>query len=217
MTADSSPEDREALTSFHVRRARKGDTSSLSWVVERLSPMLLANARYRLGKVLGGLYDPEDLVNDVWLVALPKLPELPARDERYTPVLLKFLSTTLVYRVNNLVEKHIRGKPKREGGGGRPGDTTSSDPVDRLADERTGVVSRLVRQEAGDTALGLLEKLEEKDREIVILRGIEGQSYKEIGVVLQRDPKVLAVQYQRALQKLRDKLPGSIFEELERD
>ena len=49
----------------------------------------------------------------VWVVALPRLPELPPRDERHTPVLLKFLSTTLLYRINNLVQKHIRGKPGR--------------------------------------------------------------------------------------------------------
>ena len=219
MTKRTSPDsdppgDHLALTSYHVRQARAGDRTSLEWLVEKFSPLLLANARYRLGKVLGRLYDPDDIVNDVWVVALPRLPELPARDDRYTPVLLKFLSTTLLYRVNNLVAKHIRGKPRKETSAASA-ETGSSDPVDRLADDGTGLLTGVLRKEKSDVVGATLGKLEERDRELVILRGIEGQSYKEIAVLVGRDSKVLAVQYQRALQKLRDKLPGSVFDELD--
>jgi RNA polymerase sigma factor (sigma-70 family) len=217
MTQPSSPDDKQATTSFHVRQAREGNRSSLEWLVKKFSPLLLAGARYRLGRVLGALYDPEDIVNDVWLVALPKLPGLADRDGRYTPVLLKFLSTTLLYRVNNLVEKHIRGKPCKESAAASAGDTTGADPVDRLADDRTGIVSRMLRREEVDVVSAALERLEAKDREIVILRGVEGQPYKEIEVLVGRDAKVLAVQYQRAIEKLRGKLLGSVFDEMESD
>ena len=86
MTSDAecaADGDPGALTSLHVRRAADGDSESLGWVVARLSPLLLAQADYRLGPVLRSLYDPEDLVNDTWIVALPRLPELPARDGRH--------------------------------------------------------------------------------------------------------------------------------------
>src|SRR5262245_59213008 len=74
-----------ALTTFHVRRARVGDEDSLAWVVERFSPLLRVAAEHRLGRVLRSIYEPDDLVQEVWLVALPKLAEISARDERYTP------------------------------------------------------------------------------------------------------------------------------------
>lgn len=213
MATRDSPDDGQPMTSFHVRRARKGNATSLEWLVEKFSPLLLAGARYRLGRVLGALYDPEDIVNDVWLVALPRLPDLADRDGRYTPVLLKFLSTTLLYRVDNLVAKHIRGKPRKESASGA-GATVGSDPVERLVDHRTGIVSRALRREATDVVSAALERLEDRDRELVILRGVEGLPYREIEGLVGRDPGVLAVQYQRAIRKLRERLPGSVFDEL---
>ena len=39
------PEGRPALTSYHVRQARGGSRESLEWLVEKFSPLLLANAR----------------------------------------------------------------------------------------------------------------------------------------------------------------------------
>lgn len=203
------------VTTFHVRQAREGNVESLQWLVEKFSPLLLASARYRLGKNLSTLYDPEDIVNDVWLVALPRLPELPSRDARYTPVLLKFLTTTLLFRINNLVEKHIRGKPQKEQGKGS--ETSFSDPVNELAASQTIIIRRVLRGEVGEFLKEGLDRLEDKDRELVILRGIEQRPYKEIATLLGRDRKVLAVQYQRALDKLRSLLPGSIFEEFTGD
>ena len=72
MEPETPPDNGDQLTTFHVRRAREGDAPSLEWVVNRFAPVLLANARYRLGKGLSKIYDPEAIVNDVWAVALPK-------------------------------------------------------------------------------------------------------------------------------------------------
>ena len=202
-------------TTLHVARARAGDAESLEWIVRRFTPLLLKSAEYRLGKRLRELHDPEDIVNDVWLAVLPSIAELTARDGRYTPVLLRYLTRTLLFRINNLIQKHIRGKPPkahrpRQGAGGE-----GADPVDDLLAHATGIVTRIVRRETRDLVTEAIDALEERDRELIVLRGIEQRPYKEIAPLLGRDPKVLAVQYQRALEKLRRKLPGSVFEELE--
>lgn len=202
------PGEAHALTSFHVRKARGGDEESLAWLIERLSPLLREAAQYRLGKKLRRLYDPEDIVNDVWVTALPRLHELSARDARFTPVLLKFLSTTLMYRVNNLVQKHIQGKPVQKLA------LPEADPLDELEARTTGIVRRASRKETGDIVRRGLDLLEPKDRELLVLRGIEQHSYSEIATVLGVDAKTLAVRFQRALEKLRRQLPGSIYEEL---
>ena len=105
----SHPENDEPLaTTIHVRRAREGDLRSVAWLVEKFSPLLLANARYRLGPRLVTIYEPQDVVTDVWMVALPRLGSLSERDARFTPVLVKFLSTTLLFKVNKVIDKHIR-------------------------------------------------------------------------------------------------------------
>ncbi len=211
MKPDIPGDDTEQLTTYHVRRAREGDAPSLEWIVNRFAPVLLANARYRLGKSLSKIYDPEDIVNDVWAVALPKLADLPARNNRYTPVVMKYLSTTLVYRINNLVEKHIKGKPKNIG------ESAASGPLDNLAAGATGVFTVTMRRDTRDEILSALNGLEERDRELILLRGVEGQSYKEIAVLLGGDAKQLAVTYQRAINKLREILPGSIFQDFDSD
>jgi len=90
-----------------VRGAREGDPLALGQMVERFTPWLLVQARYRLGGRLKHLCDPEDLVNDVWAVAFPRLRGLDARDGRYTPVLVRFLSTTLLHRLEDLIDKHL--------------------------------------------------------------------------------------------------------------
>ena len=211
MLSSDPPDGPHELTSYHVRHARDGDPKSLEWLIRKFTPLLLANARYRLGKILGELYDPEDIVSDVWAVALPRISELAARDGRFTPVLLKFLSTTLLFRVNNLVQKHIQGKPRRE----RHENARSIDGqlgID-LAQESTGILTRMAREETRDAIAESLAQLDETDRELIILRGIEQQPYKDIALVLRADTKVLAVKYRRALQKLREKLPGSVYDE----
>jgi RNA polymerase sigma factor (sigma-70 family) len=207
--------DPGALTSLHVRRAADGDSESLGWVVARLSPLLLAQADYRLGPVLRSLYDPEDLVNDTWIVALPRLAELPARDGRHTPVLLRFLSTTLLHRVNNLARKHARGAPPerpapRDGSGA----TVATDPLERVPAETSGVITRALRHEIRNAVTLALEGLEPGDREILILRGIEQQTNATAAELLGLNAPAVAMRYHRALRKLRDRLPRSVFEEL---
>lgn len=167
-----------------------------------------------MGRTLRELYDPDDIVNDVWVVALPRLGELGTRDGRSTPVLVRFLSKTLVYRLNNLIEKHISGKPVRKRPDA-PSHGESPDLLQGLPDETLGVVTKAMRAELRDQMTSAIDELSPDDREIVVLRGIEGRPYGEIAALLGGDPKVLAVRYQRALAKLRGRLPGSVFDEAE--
>src|SRR5262245_47363366 len=113
-SADDGSADAGDLTSFHVQRAESGDAESLDWIVRRLSPLLLAQADFRLGPRLRRLHDPEDLVSTVWAITLPRLGELGAREGRKTPVLLSFLTTTLLNRVNGWVKTDIAGPRGRQ-------------------------------------------------------------------------------------------------------
>src|ERR1043165_7489668 len=99
------------LTSVHVRAALDGDSTSLEGIISHFSPFLLAQARYRLGRHLRGRYDPEDLVQQTWCVALPKLDRIVPRDGRCTPVLLRFLGTVLLRHYRRLLEKHRQNEP----------------------------------------------------------------------------------------------------------
>jgi RNA polymerase sigma factor (sigma-70 family) len=144
---------------------------------------------------------------------LPRLTHLEPRNGQYTPVLLKFLSTTLINKINNLFQKHNFNKPARQHA--PQGDTRGDAPdtVAQLPESLTGIVTRLARREMQETVMESLEKLDDQDRELIILRGIEQPPYQQIASIVQAEPTTLAVRYKRALDKLRKALPGSVYDE----
>lgn len=203
------------LTSFHVHRAKEGDPSSVEWIVARFTPLLLEQARYRIGPALRRRLEPEDLVQEVWGVALAELGGLGARDERETPVVLRFLSTTLLYRLNNHARKHIRS---REVGaldaGGNEGSQGRAEPWEHVAARTRGQVTRIARGELHAEIARALDGLAERDREVVVLRGIEGHSNARVAELLGETPNAVSLRYNRALAALRAALPASVFDEL---
>lgn len=206
---DVPPPHDPILTTIQVRRAAGGDEPSLDWTVRHLSPWLLAAARYRLGPRLRRICDPEDLVAEVWAITLPRLSELAKREGRLTPVLLQFMSTTLLHRVNRLLERHVLRKPKTS-----PLPDESAAGVDQLPDLATAVVNRAIRQERRASVLEAIEALPDADREVLILRGIEQRPLASVAAELQLEPGTVAVRYHRALKRLGEQLPDPVVAEL---
>ncbi len=196
-------EDRDVLTTLHVRRAIGGDRESVEWLVTRFSPLLLAQAAHRLTGSLKGAIDPEDLVQDVWVRTLPRLTGLTPQGGRITPVVVKFLGTTLLNRVNTLLQKRILNQKYEE-------PDASALPADV-----TAALPGLLRREREDAVRKAIESLPDDDRAIVVLRGIEQNAVEDIGLVLGMKPNTVSQKYRRALDRLRTALPGSVFEEFE--
>jgi len=197
----------DPLTTLHVRRARAGDADSLAWVVERFTPLLLAQARYRLGPTLARAHEPADLVQDVWAVALAALPKLEGRAERATPTLVAFLSRTLLLRVAELARRRIRRA-------GREGAPEAPDPLAACAAETRGVLTRLAGDEAIERVREAIESLPDADREVLILRGFEQHENHVAARLLGQTPNAVSLRYNRALERLRQMLPGGVFDEL---
>jgi RNA polymerase sigma-70 factor, ECF subfamily len=204
--------DSADLTSFHVRRAESGDRASLEWVVERFSPLLLAQAKFRLGERLRRIHEPEDLVDEIWAITLPKLEALGGRDGRHAPVLLRFLATTLLNRVNDLVRAEITGPRGRLQAGSETGAS-----VGRVAADTTGVVTSIVRRERDGAVARVLDELDPDDREIIVLRAIEQNSGAEVAFILGLSEKPVSMRYRRALDRLKARLPSSVFDEVSAD
>ncbi|MBL8735690.1 MAG: sigma-70 family RNA polymerase sigma factor [Planctomycetes bacterium] len=188
-------------TSVVLQAAIDGDADSLGWLVAHLSPLLLAQARWRLHGGLARHVEPDDLVQDAWLVALPRLGELVPRDGRRTPVLLRFLATTILHRVNNLAREVLRKK-------------VPAAPSAAPADPRTGVVTAAIRAERRTHLLATIEQLEPIDRDVLLLRGVEQRSQATTAELLGIQGDAVAMRFSRALRRLRDQLPASLLEEL---
>jgi len=203
-----------APTTQHVRRALGGHAESVDWIVARFSPLLLAQASYRLPREVRAWCEPEDLVNETWIVALPRLDRIACRDGRFTPTLVRYLSSTLLHLANNIARKHIRREAGRRASPPGHDEVTTGDPNDRLAADQVGVVTRAVHRERRSRVMACLEELAPKDREVILLRGIEQQSSQVVALLLGLTPEAVAMRYSRALKRLRERLPSSVFHEL---
>jgi RNA polymerase sigma-70 factor (ECF subfamily) len=192
------------LTSVHVQRAAAGDVASRTFLVERFTPLLMAQARYRLFGAAARHCEPEDLVQEVWAITLPRLPDLRDRDGRWTPVLVKFLATTLLRCVNHVLRKHVVGRP-----------ATDSSSVEALPADLSGVVTRLCRRDHIDAVQAAIAALPPEEREVLVLRGIEQHGNREVAAMLGVDDSVVTRRWQKALANLRGALPDSVLVELE--
>lgn len=205
---DEIPESRPPdPTTAYVRRVVEGDRAALEWVVARFTPLLQAQARYHLGGRTVPWCDADDLVQETWLRSLDKMPALEAPHGRYTPVLLRYLSTMLLNHLKNVMRKRARRARTEEPG-------FSPTKLDEVPAEVSGIVTRAVRRERADAVLTAIEGLDAADRELVVLRGIEQQSNQIVGTLLDAKPGTVAVRYHRALTRLREKLPGSVFDDI---
>ena len=193
-------------TSLHVRRARRGEPTSVEWLIARFTPLLLGQARYRLGPGLRHVYEPVDLVNDVWAIVLPKLGKIEIEEAASaSAIFVRFLATTLLNRFRNVLRSHMRKR--------RHGEPASVD-VDALANLTSGIVTRVVRMEATERVVDALGRLDETDRAVVVLRGVEQAPVREVGALLGLEPNTISVRYRRALERLREMLGPSVVDDL---
>ncbi len=195
------------LTSIHVGRAIAGDNASLEWVVLRITPLLLVQAEYRLGRALRRLHDPEDIVNDVWAAALPRLGSLIVENGRRVPAFVGYLSTSVLHRVQRLQQRWLQEKRAAS----RSGEATGAGLAAEIPADATSVVGRSVRNEHCVELRRAIAQLDAKDSEIVILRGIEQHPAAAVAAVLGLNDNAVNVRYHRALRRLIETVRDSVL------
>lgn len=193
-------------TTHHVRAACLGSMDSVDWIVRRLTPHLMSQARLHLRGLSGADHAPEDLVQEVWAVALLRLGELQVRDGRMTPVLVAFLARTMRNKTLNWLRERARADALQP----RTGPDAAMLPV-----STRGVIREVIAREADDLVAKAIAQLDEPDREILVLRGLEQTSYEDLSQVLGVAAGALRMRYARARERLREHLPESIFDEID--
>ena len=76
--------------------------------------------------------------------------------------------------------------------------------------QQSGAVTRAVRRETQDAVRDAIDRLEDLDREVVVMRGIERHPVGQIAAVLGLTENVVSQRYRRALDKLKGLLPRDI-------
>ena len=198
---------------MHVRRAVAGDADSLAWLVQHFRGLVIAQVRLRL-RGHGDAQDVDDLAAEVWSVMVMRLGDLQPREERHTPVLVRFLGSTVLGVCNNFLRRRAREAALFQRG--QTADRTQSErpnPLGRLPAQTRGVVSRVLLQEQRGVVEQCLGELTEDQRDVLVLRLMEHRTNREIGALLGLPPNTIAVRYRRALESLRDRLPRELYGE----
>lgn len=204
----SESEDR--MISVQLAHARRGDAEAMAALIDRFSPALLLAAERRLFGASAGA-DAEDIVQHVWWVALRRIPELSPVPGHSAATFLRYLTTVLLRHIKDLqitrIRRHTHGIAD-----GSP--DTSVGEFDEFVRTTTGAISRVARGETRRRLDDAIAALEPIDREIVVRRAFEDESPVDIGVDLGIGANTVAQRYRRALAKLRDALPASVFADL---
>ena len=205
-----NPDAPDDATSIRVRGAIAGDRESLGWIVTRFSPLLRAQATWRLGH-LASEVDVDDILAEAWLVMLRRRNDLVLDGRRATPRVLTFLGTTIVNLVNNRIKAAVKQKRRTAP---HPNPELEIDPLDEVAATVTGALTAVARGEIGNRLGASLAALPDKDREVVLLRAVEGLTNLEASRELGEEPNTVSHRYRRAIEKLRAIVPDSLFDDL---
>lgn len=195
-----------------IRRAAAGDTAAVGAMVERFTPALLMQTEHRMGAALRRFVDPQDVVNDVWLAALRRFDAFRPETGRAGATLMAYLGVAVLRRVRELYERYVDGKPvvALE----PPPDDAGAALPQNVAATATGAVTAVLRAERAASLRAAIAELDELDRTVVVLRGIEGQPPQLVAMLTGLSENAVAQRLRRALEKLRTRLPATIFEDL---
>lgn len=192
-------------TSQRVQGALSGSREDLEWLIERFTPLLLAQADYRLPRELRRVHEPEDVVSTTWSVVIPKLGDIRPRDGRWTPVLVRFMSRVVLRQVNKLMRDEGRRLARAD---------HNKDAADLAAPDPAGIVTRIARREIGDAVLEQLGALTAEHREVIILRAIEQLTNAAAATELGISPGAAATRFHRACERLRETTRGTVMDAL---
>ena len=206
---DSAPhmEPQPAPTEIIVRAAVAGQTTAIQVLCERFTPALMAMARRYLAGGLGQYYEPADLVQDVWVRVIPRLADIEGLGGRVTPVVMRFLTSTLKNHYNNLLSEHIRGKASAI--------RADDSEVDQVATTVSDITSRVAHSQEIETLYKALDEMDPLDREVIMLRGLEQMSPDEVATLTGESGSAVESRYSRALKKLVARLPESFLADLD--
>ena len=203
----------EEEVSVLLERAVAGDRAAAGDLVTRFDERLRRIVRARLDPRISQRADPEDVLQDVHVEALARLPVY-ARD-RSMPFFLwmRFLA---VQRCAALARRHLvaEARDARREVPGTPldADVSSTDLFSsHLAASATSASETAARRELQARLKDALGSLSPADRDVLWLRHFEALDNGEVAAVLDVAPPAASTRYVRALTRLRElcgTLPG---------
>jgi RNA polymerase sigma factor (sigma-70 family) len=174
-----------------VRRAQQGDASAWESLYLRYHDQLLFAVRCRLGSTLRQRVTSEDILHSVVADALS---DIRAFEPRGKGALGRWLATCVVNKIRSKAEHHAARK--REGG------VQLSDSIAARLSALPDEEPRYLDGRRWEDLEGLLLGLDEVQRDVVVLRAVDGLSNAEVAQQLGKSPEATSKAYNRALARL---------------
>jgi RNA polymerase sigma-70 factor, ECF subfamily len=198
MTKAPGPDTDHLLAS-----ASRGDATARGRLLERHRPRLKRMVAVRLDRRLAARVDPSDVVQEVLLDAASQL-DIYLRD-RPIPF-YPWLRRLAAGRLADAYRRHVRARRRsvdREEPPGLP-DESAAELADRLVAHQSGPGAGLSRRERRDAVRSAVDRLPDRDREVLVLRFLEDLSTTETAAVLEVGEGAVKMRVVRALGRLRD-------------
>jgi RNA polymerase sigma-70 factor (ECF subfamily) len=192
-----------------IEQASQGDLAARQQLLVRHRERLRRMVRVRMDRRLAARVDPSDVVQEALAEAAGKLSDyLRRRPLPFYPWLRRLTWERLV----KLHRRHIRARSRsviREDPGrlALP-DESVLELARRLIAPGSSPSQHLIREELRGRVRDALARLDERDREVLVLRYLEQLSNAEIGDVLGLSDGAVKMRHLRALERIRGLLAG---------
>ncbi|HVX12140.1 MAG TPA: sigma-70 family RNA polymerase sigma factor [Pirellulales bacterium] len=203
---ESETQEIDALLS----QAAKGDKQALGELFARYRDRMKRMVKLRLDRRLSGRIDPSDVVQEAFLEARKRLPELVHKRE--LPVLL-WLRLVTGQKLIDLHRAHLGAKMRDAGmevslyRGALP-EASSMMLAGQLLGKLTTASHAAIRAEVRLQVQAALNSLGPMDREVLALRHFEQLNNEETALVLGIKKSAASNRYVRSLARLKEILSG---------
>jgi RNA polymerase sigma-70 factor, ECF subfamily len=185
-----------------LERVRKGDRQALELLLARHRPALLTFVEVRLDARLSARFAPSDVVQDAQLEMVRRMDDFLKR--RPMPFHL-WARKTAYARLIDLRRHHRRARRSVEREARLP-DHSSLLLARPLLTGGSSPSQHLQAQELAERVSRAVDRLQEADREILLMRHAEGLSFEEIACMLEIESAAARKRFGRALLRLQKAL-----------
>jgi RNA polymerase sigma-70 factor, ECF subfamily len=192
-------------TDHLLASASRGDATARGRLLERHRPRLKRMVAVRLDRRLAARVDASDVVQEVLLDAAAQLDTyLRDRPIPFYPWLRRLAAG----RLADAYRRHVRAARRSVGREERPGlpDESVAELADRLLAQHSGPGTGLSRRERREAVRAAVDRLPDRDREVLVFRLLEDLSTAETAAVLELGEGAVKMRVVRALGRLRDLL-----------
>ncbi|MCA9133939.1 MAG: sigma-70 family RNA polymerase sigma factor [Planctomycetales bacterium] len=194
-----------------MSEARAGDRQAVEMLLDRYRDALRKMVGQRLDQRIQGRVDVSDVVQDVLIEANRRLPAYLANPSLPFHLWIRQIAKDRIidaHRRHRVSSKRSVDREQRLSA--RPAvDASTINLAVQLRDPQLTPAAAATRRELARHIQAAIELLEERDREVILMRHYEQLSNQEVAQVLELSEPAASMRYLRALKRLRGVLDES--------